>query len=208
MDGSGITRREREQLQRRAEIVKAAAELFSQKGYHNVSMQEIAERAEFAVGTLYKFFRNKEELYREILLETSKVFYSALSAVLENGGDEYARIREYLRAKCRVFLENAWAVRLFLAESGFAARFSVKSELTGELRDFYTQTVQKLAAVFQEGIKKGIFQSQDPYCLAQALESMSNGLLFYWMEDPERRSVSPEVIEQIFFDRVYVGQLS
>lgn len=52
-----LSRKEREQLQRRAEILQAALELFSQKGYHNVSMHEIAARAEFAVGTLYKFFK-------------------------------------------------------------------------------------------------------------------------------------------------------
>ena len=55
-----------------------ALDLFSQKGYHNVSMQEIAEKAEFAIGTLYKFFQNKEDLYKALVLEQCDQFEEAL----------------------------------------------------------------------------------------------------------------------------------
>lgn len=206
MNNCNPSRKEREHLQRREEILRAALELFSQKGYHNVSMQEIAERAEFAVGTLYKFFKNKEELYREILVQTSKIFYSSLSNALEDKGNGHTRIRKYLRTKCKVFRENIWAVRLFFAESGPAARISVKNGLKGELCDLYDRAIQKLAAVFQEGIQKGIFRPLGSYCLAQALEGMSNALLFCWMEDPERHPANPDLIEQIFFERICVGQ--
>ncbi|NCC26054.1 MAG: TetR/AcrR family transcriptional regulator, partial [Deltaproteobacteria bacterium] len=57
------TRRERERLRQRQDILAGALALFAEKGYHNVSMQEIAERTEFATGTLYKFFPSKEDLY-------------------------------------------------------------------------------------------------------------------------------------------------
>ena len=52
-----LPRREREKLRQRQEMLAAALDLFSEKGYHNVSMHEVAGKAEFAIGTLYKFFR-------------------------------------------------------------------------------------------------------------------------------------------------------
>ncbi len=52
-----------------------ALKLFSEKGFHNVSMHEIAEKSEFAVGTLYKFFSNKEELYKALILEKAEKFH-------------------------------------------------------------------------------------------------------------------------------------
>ena len=55
-----LSRKERERLIRRQEILDAGLALFSEKGFHNVSMNEIAQKAEFAIGTLYKFFENKE----------------------------------------------------------------------------------------------------------------------------------------------------
>jgi Transcriptional regulator len=201
-----LSRKEREQLQRRAEILQAALELFSQKGYHNVSMQEIAGRAEFAVGTLYKFFKNKEELYKEILMQTAMLFRSALSKVLEEREDEYARIKKYLQTKCKLFMENVLSVRLYFAEAGAGVSISVKKELETELRSFYAQVIQKLAAVFEKGIQKKIFRPFDPYYLALAFDGMSNAILFSWVEDPDRHPVDPNLIEKIFFERIYLGE--
>jgi len=199
-----LSRKEREQLQRRAEILQAALELFSEKGYHNVSMQEIAARAEFAVGTLYKFFKNKEELYKEILMQTAMLLYSALSKVLEEKGDEYARVKNFLKTKCKLFMENILSVRLYFGVSGTDASFNVRMELETELRSFYDQIIQKLAAVFEKGIQKKIFRPLDPYYLALALDSISNAFLFCWMEDPDRHPVDTDLIEEIFFERIYL----
>ncbi len=52
MDVKTLPRREREKLRLREDLLAAALELFSESGYHNVSMREIAQRAEFAVGTV------------------------------------------------------------------------------------------------------------------------------------------------------------
>jgi len=54
MKNKKLPRRGREKLRQRQEMFAAALELFSVKGYHNVSMHEIAEKTEFAIGTLYK----------------------------------------------------------------------------------------------------------------------------------------------------------
>jgi AcrR family transcriptional regulator len=199
-----LSRKEREQLQRRAEVLQAALELFSQKGYHNVSMHEIAARAEFAVGTLYKFFKNKEELYKEILMQTAMLFYSALSKALEEKGDEYARVKNFLKTKCKLFMENILSVRLYFAVSGAGVSFNVRRGLETELRSFYDQVIQKLAAVFEKGIQKKIFRPLDPYYLALALDSISNAFLFCWMEDPDRHPVDTDLIEKIFFERIYL----
>ncbi len=56
MGEKNLSRREKEKLRQRRQMLDAALELFSEKGYHSVSMHQIAERSEFAIGTLYKFF--------------------------------------------------------------------------------------------------------------------------------------------------------
>jgi len=198
------SRKEREQLQRRTEILQAALELFSQKGYHNVSMHEIAVRAEFAVGTLYKFFKSKDELYKEILLHAAMMFYSTLSKVLDGKGNEYDRLRNYLKTKFKIFMENILLVRIYFAVSGAGVSFNVRRGLETELRSFYDQIIQKLAAVFEKGIQKEIFRPLDPYYLALALDSISNAFLFCWVEDPDRHPVDADLIEKIFFEQIYL----
>jgi len=64
-----LPRKEREFLRHRQEILESALELFSEKGFHNVTMLQIAGESEFAVGTLYKFFANKEDLIRPLSLK-------------------------------------------------------------------------------------------------------------------------------------------
>ena len=54
MPSETLPRREREKMRQRKEMLDAALDLFSEKGYHNASMQEIAHKSEFAIGTLYK----------------------------------------------------------------------------------------------------------------------------------------------------------
>ena len=60
-------RRRREKEQRSEEILHSAETLFAGKGYHATSMEEIADLAEVSVGTVYFYFRNKEDLLIKLL---------------------------------------------------------------------------------------------------------------------------------------------
>ena len=117
MEDQKLPRREREKMRQRQEMLAAALDLFSQKGYHNVSMQEIAEKSEFAIGTLYKFFQNKEDLYKALVREQCDGFEEAIVRAIEQPGDEVETLRNYVRAKTEWFRHNLPFVRLFLAES-------------------------------------------------------------------------------------------
>ena len=57
-----MTRKERELLQRKEEIVEIARELFAKNGYEQTGMDEIARKAEFARKTLYQYFGSKSDL--------------------------------------------------------------------------------------------------------------------------------------------------
>jgi len=59
-------RKEREKLQRREEILIAAEKLFFTKGIENTTMDDVAEEAELSKGTLYLYFKSKEEIHWEI----------------------------------------------------------------------------------------------------------------------------------------------
>lgn len=65
---STAERKEREKAMRSESIVNAAEKLFFSRGFESVTMDDIAREAELAKGTLYLYFRNKEELYFAIVL--------------------------------------------------------------------------------------------------------------------------------------------
>ena len=186
MQKKKLSRREREKLWQRREMLSAALDLFSTKGYHNVSMREVAQKSEFAIGTLYKFFKNKEDLYKSLIFEQADRFHEALTKAIEDADDEIEKLRDYIRAKGEVFSENAAMIRLYFAETR-GASFNIMAGLDSEIREQHSDFLQKLAMVFESGIKKKIFKKiADPYYLAVSIESITNAFLFLWLEAPER----------------------
>jgi AcrR family transcriptional regulator len=66
-------RKEREREIRRKDIIDAAEMLFFNKGYENVSMNDIAQEAEMARGTLYQYFKNKNDIYAAIAIRAALI---------------------------------------------------------------------------------------------------------------------------------------
>ncbi len=199
MKDTTLSRREREKLWQRHEMLIAAIELFSEKGFHNVSMQEIAKRSEFAIGTLYKFFKNKEDLYRSIIVKQADTFHTALSRALNEDDDEIEKLRSYVKIKGAVFMDNVSVVRLYFAETR-GASFNIKTGLDKEIREEYELLLQKLTGVFAAGIQKKRFQEiAEPYHLAVSLDSLTNAFLHLWLEAPEQHPYpdDPDVILNI-----------
>lgn len=201
MENRKLPRREREKLRQRREILAAALDAFSQKGYHNVSMQEIAEKAEFAIGTLYKFFQNKEDLYKTIVLERCDDFEDAFRQAMEQSDDEAEKLRHYVRFRGDRFRNNLPFVRLFLAESR-GISFNLKAGVDDEVRKRYYDILERLASVFASGIQNKRFRKvADPYYLAVALDSAIDASLLLWLDAPERHPYpeDPDTILDIFF---------
>jgi AcrR family transcriptional regulator len=201
MQSQKLPRRERERLRQRQEMLASAIELFSEKGYHNVSMHEIAGRAEFAIGTLYKFFKNKEDLYKALILDQADKFHNALVKAIEEPDGEVEKLRNYVRTKGSVFRANVSVIRLYFAETG-GASFNVMAGLDCEIRKRYGRFLQTLASIFESGMRRKQFKKiADPYHLAVALDSLTNAFLFLWLEAPNRHPYpeDPDTILDILF---------
>lgn len=201
MEDKDLPRREREKLRQRQEMLAAALDLFSQKGYHNVSMAEIAEKAEFAIGTLYKFFQNKEDLYKTLVLERCDDFEDACRRAMEQSDDEVEKLRHYVRFRGERFRNNLPFVRLFLAERR-GMSFNLKAGVDEEVRKRYYNVLKRLAAVFASGIDNKRFRKiANPYYLAVALDSAIDASLLLWLDAPERYPYpeDPDAILDIFF---------
>jgi len=196
-----LSRKEREYVRHRQEILQTARKLFSEKGFHNVTMQEIARKSEFATGTLYKFFKNKEDIYKSLIVEQAGKFHETLTKAIEEEDDEIEKLRNYVKAKSTVFMDNVSIIRLYFAETR-GASFNIRAGLDSEIRERYGQFLHTLASVFESGMKRKRFQKiAEPYHLAVALDSLCNAFLFLWLEAPERHLYpeDPDVILDILF---------
>jgi len=181
----GRPRRERENLRQRGEILDAAIRLFSEKGYHNVSIHEIAKEAEFGVGTIYKFFPNKEDLYKFLIMETAERWQHAVIQVLEQERNPFQAIKGYITVQRELFFNNLPVVRLYYAETKGAC-FNIRAGFDQDLLKLRDDRIKKLASVFEIGIKQNVFRDLDPYHMALALHGIIDAFLFRMMENPTR----------------------
>ena len=115
--------------------------------------------------------------------------------------DEVEKLRNYVRTKGEMFRSNLPFVRLFLAESR-GASFNIKAGLDEEMRKRYYNFLERLASIFESGIKNQRFKKiADPYYLAVALDSVVDAFLLLWLDAPERHPYpeDPDTILDIFF---------
>jgi len=76
-----MSRKERERLLKRSEIISSAKTLFAEKGYEGTKLEDIADAAEFGKGTIYNYFSNKEEIFAAIIDEITQDYLNILTKI-------------------------------------------------------------------------------------------------------------------------------
>ncbi len=184
-EAENLPRRERENLRQRGEILQAALRLFSDKGYHNVSMHEIAKEGEFGIGTLYKFFTNKEDLYKAFIMGVAEKWHHALIQVLGQERSPLPAIKRYIALRRKLFIDNLAVMRLYYAETR-GVSFNIRAGLDQNVIRLYDEELAKLALIFERGVKENVFRVLNPYHMALALDGTINAFLLKMMTDPAR----------------------
>lgn len=168
---TGLSRRERVRHRNRCEILDAAGKLLAEKGYENTTMQEIADLADFAVGSLYRFFPNKRALFETLIREAWRDVGSRLREALETPGDEMTRLRAYLHASLDLILKHKTIAKIYFRHSEYI-HLNFYAGLEGEFLRISKQLVNRLEEIFRSGIRKGIFVPIDPRVLALGFDSV------------------------------------
>ncbi len=94
-------RREREKEQRRNTILDAAEKLFIANGVANTTMDEVAEEAEFSKGTLYLYFKNRDDIFFGVNLRGLNILKSLFEEAIATEGNGLCKVREIGKAYYR-----------------------------------------------------------------------------------------------------------
>lgn len=91
------------QQARRLRIIETAAALLEEREYERIQIREVAEGAQVALATLYRYFPSKEQLYAHVLLHWSESFDPAAAARRDGDGTDASRLRAALRRAVRAY---------------------------------------------------------------------------------------------------------
>lgn len=163
---------------RRAQILAAALRCFSEKGYHEATMDDLAREAGLSKGSLYWHFKSKGEVFAGLsaayALELVRG-WDALAASHQGG------VIELMRRIGDVSIETLSAQGELLRAW---AEFIVHREVQESFADIYRESRRRLAGWIQEGISAGELQPADPESLAASLTALIEGLLIQTLVDP------------------------
>jgi AcrR family transcriptional regulator len=172
-------RRAREKLGRREAILKAAKEVFARKGLLTSTVDDVAQRAEVAKGTIYLHFKAKEDIFKALMDEglalVEKRFIEAVD--LSVPADE--NLRRLCDAYCRLYREEPQYFKLLF----FCSHSDVRAKTCANPSE--CQGLPPLAALIRKGIDEGTFaRTVDPMKAAAIAWASSNGIILMYEEHP------------------------
>ena len=159
---------------KRTSILDAARTVFSRKAYADAAVDDVAEQARIAKGTLYLYFKSKEDLYLAALLSDLR----AMSADARQKMEAVSGFREKLRAFFQVRLDYCRShenfLRIYLAEYG---SMFLRGPLSRELHQLVRDNIRYVGQVVEEAIGSGEIRRVAAPATAAAIFDMSRGLI-------------------------------
>ena len=183
-----LERKKREFNMRRAEILKQAEKVFATKGFHNVTVAEIASASGFSIGSLYQFFEGKENLYTTMISEKLDLMYAEIRKATNAAKDITSKIEALIDAHLRFIEKNTHFCRLFIKGEN-AALSEAMTSLRQKLIDDYFKHINFIENLLKDGIKKNLLRTLPPHDMASALFHLIRASSMEWMLVPTKESL-------------------
>jgi AcrR family transcriptional regulator len=173
-------RKRRERKQRRLEIMNAARKVFSTNGFTKTTMEDIAREAELSPGTLYLYFKNKDELYASLSVEVLENLYDKLKHVyVKEAKNPQTRIVYLKQMLFEVYtVDPLILLNLFHLQSSEILKNLAPPMLT-TIRDLSKKSLSIISKIFEEGIENQVFIEKHPQALSDVMWALFSGVVLW-----------------------------
>jgi AcrR family transcriptional regulator len=172
-------RKEREKERRRQQIIVAAKRVFSQKGLSKTTIEDIAKESELSPGTLYLYFKNKEELYASLSLRILQFLSIRVAQVIQDHEGPSEKLDRLIEAMYEVYeFDPMIIINMFHLQSSETLK-NLSPELLTEIKTLSKKALGHMAGIFEEGIQQGVFIDRHPTALADIFWSLFSGVILW-----------------------------
>ena len=195
-------RKERQKNEMRNLIITSALKLFSEKGYDNISMRKIADEIEYSVGTIYLYFRDRDEIFFELHKMGFEEFYKRQLSVQEIK-DPLQRLTEHGLAYIQFAIDEPMYYDLM-----FISRIPTKTINEQHEWKSGNRTYEVLKLNISQAKQAGYFKDFDVGVATFSLWSFIHGVSSLFVRD-RMMMVPPEQIKNLisgslkFWERTY-----
>jgi len=142
-------------------IVEAALRVFARKGYYNSRVSDIAREAGVAAGTIYLYFRTKEEILVTLFREKMARFVATVRKSIARDADPTARLRRLVQLHFELLEENPALAEVVQVELRQGQKF-FRGAAASEVSAYFAL----IGSVLEEGVAQGRFRSDLPVKVA------------------------------------------
>src|SRR6267143_362297 len=185
---------------KRESILRAATRVFARNGYFSSKVADIARAADVADGTVYLYFKSKEEILHSIFDQNMAEAIAACRKLIENSRDP----REKLRRIATLHLERLGADRdlavVFQVELRGSTKFMQEFSAAG-----FAEYLTMIRSTFEEGQRAGVFRPDlNAKVVAKVLFGALDEMATNWILSKRRYKLAPmaDQVLDIFFNGV------
>jgi TetR/AcrR family fatty acid metabolism transcriptional regulator len=158
-------------------IIDAAIEVFSRNGFQNSTISEIAQKANVAEGTIYQYFKNKEDLFFSIPIDKTKEFFNELELHLQGIHGAGNKIRKFVWYYLYHLQDNPDYARALMLEMRVNTNFAKAKAF-----EAYRPLTHKILEIIQEGQEDGsIRKDTGEYMIRHLILGMLEHIVTRWL---------------------------
>jgi TetR/AcrR family fatty acid metabolism transcriptional regulator len=170
---------------RKQQILQAAVEVFGRSSFDDASICEIARKAGVAEGTIYQYFKNKQDLFFFIPREKTKAFTEQLDSHLEGVADTPDKIKKFVWYYFHFFKTNPDYARSLMLEMRVSRDFTKSRSYKG-VRGFTNRALE----ILKEGQEQGVIRRDiDVYLSRQLLLGILEHVVTRWLLRGEKEDI-------------------
>jgi TetR/AcrR family transcriptional regulator len=155
----------------RRQLLDAAEEVFGRKGFHETTLKEVAELAEFSVGSVYSFFESKDDLFRQIFARRGDELLGEMEEVLASDVPPAAQLHRLVDVQIGFFRAHPNFGRLTLRYAN-VTRLAADAPVDGRIGSDYDRAMALQAQVFVRGQTERALRDGDPDALSRLFSGM------------------------------------
>lgn len=161
----------------REKILTTALDMFANSGYHKTTISAICEKAEVAEGTLYLYFKSKDDLMLSSLNTAIESVLTEIDNMLKEEKNPLAKFYAFFEASIKIFKKRPELARLLVIEQFNMSRISINDPTYSG----FSSLLDYLGAICREAIDKGYFRELDVNILVLKCHSMIDCILKLWI---------------------------
>lgn len=200
-----LPRKERDKMLRRADILKAATRVFAEKGFHKATMSDIAKQAEYAVGTIYLYFKDKQALYLALTDEKVDELIKRVKEKINNADGGLEKIKALVEEELAYFEENDDFFRIYFSQ-GSLDRWAIKDKPSRETVEKMMSFLDYISGIIKKAQDENAIKNRlDPKRTAHLLGGMIKSVVIPWLKDKPAKGESLKGLSGFILDAFLNG---